>query len=338
LHLPFITIDTGENLLKLPTSAAGRLPIFVTGARNRIGLGCMALTGIYGPIAREDALAVIRHAFDLGVDHYDTAELYGPYINEELLADALGPRSSEVRIATKVGYRLEGGRIAGHDSSREAIRRSVEGSLRRLRRASIDLLYQHRPDPHIPVEDVVGTMAELVKEGKVAELGLCATDNATLQRAREIHPIAAVQNGYSLIEREAEAEVLPALSDRRTAFVAYSPLARGILAGVAIQPARRSKTDYRRSDSRFSVAGLASLRCALSPLWEMADRHNVPPAAIAIAWVLSKGPVVHVIPGARSLDQLTVALRAAEISLSGDDRLKLDEIAATVGSGPSVSS
>ena len=200
---------------------------------TRIGLGCMALTGIYGPIGRGKAIAVIRRAFDLGVDHYDTAELYGPYINEELLADALGPRSREVRIATKFGYRLEGGRIAGLDSSPHAIRRAVEGSLRRLRRERIDLLYQHRPDPHIPVEDVVGTMSKLVKEGKVADLGLCATDHATLERARAIHPIAAVQNSYSLIDREAEAGVLPALSDHRTAFVAYSPLARGILAGAA---------------------------------------------------------------------------------------------------------
>jgi aryl-alcohol dehydrogenase-like predicted oxidoreductase len=294
----------------------------------------MALTGIYGTVAREEAVAVIRRAFDLGIVHYDTAELYGPYVNEELLAEALGPRSREVCIATKFGYRLEGSRIAGLDSSPRAIRRSVEGSLRRLRRERIDLLYQHRPDPYVPVGDVVGTMAELVNEGKVAELGLCATDSATLQRATAIHPIAAIQNGYSLLNRSAETDVLPALSDHRTAFVAYSPLARGILAGAAAPAENREVTDYRRSDSRFSAAGLTSLKHALMPLWETADRHNAPPAAIAIAWVLSKNPEVHVIPGAKSLDQLTVALRAAEIILSEDDRVNLEMIAVP---GPTVS-
>ena len=288
----------------------------------------MALTGIYGPIAREEAEAVIRLAFDLGITHYDTAELYGPYINEELLAEALGPRSREVRIATKFGYRLEGGTIAGLDSSPRAIRRSVEGSLRRLRRERIDLLYQHRPDPNVSVEDVVGTMSDLVKEGKVADIGLCATDKATLERARGIHPITAIQNGYSLIERTAEADVLPALSYHRTAFVAYSPLARGALAGPATPAERREPTDYRRSDSLFSATELALLKDALTPLWETADRHNAPPAAIAIAWVLSRGPDVHVIPGARSVDQLAVALRAAEIVLSEDDCLNLEKIAA----------
>jgi aryl-alcohol dehydrogenase-like predicted oxidoreductase len=298
----------------------------------------MALTGIYGPVAREDAVSVIRRAFDLGIDHYDTAELYGPYVNEELLASALGPRTRDVRIATKFGYRFEAGRIAGLDSSREAIRRSVEGSLRRLRRERIDLLYQHRPDPRIPVEDVVGAMAELVEEGKVAELGLSTIDGAMLKRARAIHRIAAVQNSYSLIERAAEANVLPALGDHRTAFVAYSPLARGILAGVTMSAEPRLSTDYRTSDSSFSATSLASLQSALSPLWKAANRHNVPPAAVAIAWVLSKGPDVHVIPGAKSLDQLNAALRGAEIALSEDDRLELDKIGNQIGSRPSISS
>jgi aryl-alcohol dehydrogenase-like predicted oxidoreductase len=286
----------------------------------------MALTGIYGPVPRDDAVAVIRRALDLGVDHFDTAELYGPYANEELLADALGPRRLHVRIATKFGYRLQGGRIAGLDSSRDAIRRSVEGSLGRLRRERIDLLYQHRPDPRVPVEDVVATMAELVKEGKVAELGLSAVDGVTVERARAIHPIAAVQNAYSLIDRTAEANVLPVLQDSQTAFVAYSPLARGILAGGAIPAEHRTTTDYRRSDPSFSAAGLDSLKHALSPLWEIASRQKASPAAIAIAWVLSRRPDVHAIPGAKTCEQLIANLQAGRIVLSDDERLRLDDV------------
>lgn len=296
----------------------------------------MALTGIYGPVPREDAIAVIRRALDLGVDHFDTAELYGPYANEELLANALGPGCSDVRIATKFGYRLEGGKIAGLDSSREVIRRSVEGSLRRLRRERIDLLYQHRPDPRVPVEDVVATMAELVAEGKVTELGLSATNGVTLERARAIHPIAAVQNAYSLIDRAAEADVLPALHDYHTALVAYSPLARGILAGDAIPAERRATTDYRSFDPRFLGTSLASLKHALSPLWEIAERHGAPPAAIAIAWVLSRGPDVHAIPGARTTGQLIANLQAIRIRLSDKERLRLDSIVRPSGGRPVV--
>lgn len=321
----------------MSASVSARPFIAAMHPRRRIGLGCMALTGIYGPITREDAVAVIRRAFDLGIDHYDTAELYGPYTNEELLADALGPGRLDVCIATKFGYRLNGDRIAGLDSSREAIRRSVEGSLRRLRRERIDLLYQHRPDPRIPVEDVVGTMADLVNEGKVAEIGLSAIGSATLDRARAIHPIAAIQNGYSLIERAAETDVMPALNDHRTAFVAYSPLARGVLAGSAMPAERRPASDYRKSDGRLSVAGLSALKSALSPLWQAADRHNVSPAAIAIAWVLSKGPGMHVIPGARSPKQLTGTLLGAEIVLNEDELLELDKIT-NPGSATSISS
>lgn len=292
----------------------------------------MALTGIYGRVAREDAITLIRHALDQGVDHFDTAELYGPYINEVLLADALGIHGREVRIATKFGYKLEAGKITGLDSSPPTIRRSVEGSLRRLRRERIDLLYQHRPDPQIPIEDVIGTMSELVREGKVAELGLCAANRTTIERASTIHHIASIQNSYSLIEREADSDVLPALDGRRTAFIAHSPLARGILTAAAAPADRRETTDYRRKDARFAAAALASLNFALAPLWEVADRHHAPPAQIAIAWVLSKGPNMHVIPGAKNVDQLNVALRAEEIVFSEDDNQKLEIIAARTAS------
>jgi aryl-alcohol dehydrogenase-like predicted oxidoreductase len=289
----------------------------------------MALTGIYGQIHREDAIAVVHQALDLGIDHFDTAELYGPYTNEELLADALGCHAPAVRVATKFGYRIHNGKIAGVDSSPALIPRSVEGSLRRLRRDRIDLLYQHRPDPQIPIEDVVGTMAELVFEGKVAELGLCAVDSRTLQRARKIHPIAAVQNEYSLIERQSETEILPALRDEVTMLIAYSPLARGILAGNAIAAPDREVRDYRRSDSRFARDQLSNLRDRLRPLWEIAEEHGVSPAAVALAWLLSRSSQVWVIPGARTPTQMVTNVSAARLLLSERECRLLDLIGAS---------
>ena len=286
----------------------------------------MALTGIYGDIRREDAITVVRRAFEAGIDHFDTAELYGPYANEELLADALGSNQRAVRIATKFGYKLHGGEIVGLDSAPHSIRRSVEGSLRRLGRECIDLIYQHRIDPCIPIEDVVGTMAELIREGKAAELGLCCVDGETLERAQKIHSIAAVQNEYSLIMRQPEREILPGLREDLTTLVAYSPLARGILGGDAVAAERRETGDYRRSDSRFSRACLESLQERLAPLWHIARQHQTAPAAVALAWILSKSPKVCAIPGARTPSQISTNLQALELHLSPTEIQRLDMI------------
>jgi aryl-alcohol dehydrogenase-like predicted oxidoreductase len=288
----------------------------------------MALTGIYGSIRREDAIAVIHRALDLGIDHFDTAELYGPYANEELLAEALGSHGATVRIATKFGYKLHDGKISGLDSTPRAIRRSVEGSLRRLRRECIDLLYLHRLDPLVPIEDVVGTMAELVREGKVVELGLCAIDGRTLERALNIHAIAAVQNEYSLIQRQPETKLLPTLRAHATALVAYSPLARGILAGNALAASDREPADYRVSDGWFSRDQLSTLRDRLAPLWEIARQHEVQPAVVALAWLLSRSSRVRVIPGARFPTQIAANVHAAELRLSIADCLRLDMMGA----------
>jgi aryl-alcohol dehydrogenase-like predicted oxidoreductase len=286
----------------------------------------MALTGIYGPVSREAAIKLVRRALDLGVSHFDTAELYGPYVNEELLAEALGPSRSKVEIATKFGYRLENGKIVGLDSTPRAIRHAVEGSLRRLRRDYIDVLYQHRLDPTVPIEDVVGTMSDLVNEGKVLALGLCAVDWLVLERARAIHPIAFVQNEYSLIQRSPEGDLLPRLRGTTIEFVCYSPLGRGILAGNAEAWSRREPTDYRRSDTRFAPDKLATLRTRLTPLWQIAQRQAVPPATVALAWLLSKGPTVRVIPGARSEAQLKASTRALDFALTGDELANLNRI------------
>lgn len=286
----------------------------------------MALTGIYGRIERRDAIAVIHRALDLGIDHFDTAELYGPYVNEELLAEALGPRRPEVQIATKFGYKLENGRIVGLDSRPSSIRRAVEGSLRRLRRERIDLLYQHRVDPNVLIEDVVGTMADLVTEGKVAALGLSAIDGATLERAQTVHAIVAVQNEYSLIQRQAEVSLLPALDGQATTLVAFSPLGRGIICGNLVGLSDRDPADYRISDARFAPDRSSTIVTQLQPLWKIAQQREVPPAVVALAWLLAKSPKVSVIPGARSPIQIGISMQAAVFRLSAEEYEHLDSI------------
>jgi aryl-alcohol dehydrogenase-like predicted oxidoreductase len=292
----------------------------------RLGLGCMALTGIYGPVDRATAVATIHRALDLGVDHFDTAELYGPFINESFLADALGDQRHRVSIATKVGYRLEEGRIVGLDSRPQHIRTAVEGSLRRLRREAVDLLYQHRPDPSVPVEEVVGAMADLLQAGKVRALGLSATDPLTFQRAQQVHPIAAVQNEYSLLERNADTEFLDLVADAGATFFSYSPLGRGHLAGTGLAAERRSEDDYRRKDTRFSEVALKAARVVLAPLKEIAETRGVEPATVALAWILDRHPALRVIPGARSPRQIEASWLALKLDLSQEERCLLDAI------------
>lgn len=291
----------------------------------RIGLGCMALTGIYGAVDPRSAAATIHRALELGITHFDTAELYGPYSNEELLAAALGPRIKQVQIATKFGYRLEGSQIAGVDCRPETIQRAVEGSLRRLRRETIDLLYQHRQDPTIPVEEVVGVMSDLVRSGHVRALGLSAVDSATVKRAQAVHEIHAVQNDYSLLRRGEESALLSALRSQAGSFVAYSPLARGLLTGNPMQSlTTRDQSDYRRSDPRFDAAGTAELQLRLSSLWRISKEHGVQPTVVALAWILQKDPRMFVIPGAKTPDQLEVCLQSASFRLTATEYSELD--------------
>jgi aryl-alcohol dehydrogenase-like predicted oxidoreductase len=296
-------------------------------APRRIGLGCMALTGTYGPVSRDAAIGIIRRALDLGVVHFDTAELYGPYLNEELLSDALGHERMGVEIATKFGYRIQDGKIAGLDSRPHSIRSAVEGSLRRLRRDHVDILYQHRPDPKVPIEDVVGTMSELVREGKVRTLGLSSTDLPTLGRASAVNPISFVQNEFSLIQRDPEKALLPGLLRSPVEFVCYSPLGRGILASKSVKV--RSPTDYRGKDVRFQPDRLAELTDRLAPLWHIAASRSIPPSTIALAWLLSKTPMIRVIPGARSMEQLEANVRSHDIALTADEMAALNLIGGT---------
>lgn len=291
-----------------------------------IGLGCMALTGIYGHVDPAMATATIHAALDAGVEHFDTAELYGPFRNEEILASALGGRSAHVTIATKFGYRLEGGEITGLDSSRGAMFAAVEGSLRRLKRETIDLLYQHRPDPRVPVEDVVGAMSDLVKSGKVRRLGLSATDAPTLRRAHAVHAISAVQNEYSLLERVAELELLDEAERLGAVFVAYSPLGRGRLAGPAKAAAERLDDDYRRNDPRFTPDALNATGSVVEVLTAIAAERAVAPAAIALSWLLTQRPHLRAIPGARHPSQVRDFASAQDLRLSADDLERLRRV------------
>ncbi len=284
----------------------------------------MPLTGIYGPVCRDNALKIIHHALDLGVSSFDTAELYGPYVNEELLAEALGSNLARVEIATKFGYRIHDGKIAGLDSRPKSIRFAVEGSLRRLRRDYVDVLYQHRPDPAVPVEDVVGTMADLAREGKVLALGLSGAQPDSLRRASAIHPIAFIQNEYSLIARDPEKTLLPSLLGTQTQFVCYSPLGRGILAGKLPKATQQSPTDYRNKDDRFQPKRHAELVDRLAPLWQIAATRSASPAAIALAWLLSKGPTIQVIPGATDIEQLRTNTCSTDLILTDGEIAALD--------------
>lgn len=280
----------------------------------RIGLGCMALTGLYGPITEKDAIAIIHCAIDHGISHFDTAELYGPYTNETLLAEALRGRSHAITIATKVGYAIVDGAIAGIDNSAASLRSSVDGCLRRLRRDRIDLLYLHRVDTRVPVEDTVGVLADLVARGKVTTIGLSAVDGETLKRAHAVHPIAAVQNEYSLIARAPEADVLPRASALDIAFVAFSPLGRGLLSGHVSPAPARDDSDYRKGRNDFSEERVKAFDDALTPLYTIARQRNSTPAQVALAWLFAQS--VCVIPGARTQQQVIDCCRAREITLT----------------------
>lgn len=247
-------------------------------------------------------------------------------MNEELLAEAIGNSHQYVKIATKFGFKIINGKIVGRDSSPTSIRRAVEGSLRRLRRERIDLLYQHRIDPGVPIEDVVGTMKDLIIEGKVDKLGLSAIDALDLERAQTVHTISAVQNEYSLIERQIEAEVLPCIERHGTTLVPFSPLGQGILCGNALSASNRSSQDYRKSDAKFSTNRLRKINAQLQPLWRISKQYNVPPAVISLAWLLGKSPKIFIIPGAKSLSQISINVQATKIHLTIEEVGCLDSI------------
>ncbi|MFC5476349.1 aldo/keto reductase [Paraherbaspirillum soli] len=291
---------------------------------SSLGLGCMGMSFAYGGADQAQSIRTLQHAVELGVTHFDTAEVYGPYVNEELVGRALQAVRGKVTIATKFGFKIlphgEGvARMAGVDSRPQHVREAVEGSLKRLGVESIDLLYQHRVDPQVPIEDTVGAMADLVRAGKVRHLGLSEVSAATLRRAHAVHPIAAVQSEYSLWSREPEREVLPACVELGVGFVPYSPLGRGFLTGKLNDTQGLAADDYRRTLPRFQDAAMHSNRTLIEALTVLADRRGCTPAQLALAWLLAQGEQIVPIPGARQIRHLEENVAAAGIALQADE-------------------
>ncbi|WP_242342566.1 aldo/keto reductase [Anaeromyxobacter terrae] len=298
----------------------GRLGLEV----SALGLGCMGMSQSYGAADEAESVATIHRALELGVTFFDTAEVYGPFRNEELLGRALAGRRDRVVIATKFGFRIEDGNVVGLDSRPEHVREVVEASLRRLRTDRIDLLYQHRVDPAVPIEDVVGAMADLVRHGKVRYLGLSEAGARTIRRAHAVHPISALQSEYSLWERNLEPEILPLLRELGIGLVPFSPLGRGFLTGTVRRAEEYPESDFRRRDPRFQGANFDANVRAADAVRALAARKGATPGQLALAWLLHKGDDVVPIPGTKRRSYLEENVAAARLSLAPAELAELD--------------
>jgi aryl-alcohol dehydrogenase-like predicted oxidoreductase len=278
----------------------------------------------YGVPDDRESIATLHRALDLGVTLFDTAEAYGPFTNEELLGRALAGRRDQVVLATKFGFRFEGNQLTGTDSRPAHVREVVEASLRRLRTDRIDLLYQHRVDPAVPIEDVVGAMADLVREGKVRFLGLSEAGEATIRRAHAVHPVSALQSEYSLWERNLEGDILPVLRELGIGLVAFSPLGRGFLTGTARRAEDYGEGDYRRGDPRFQGTNFDANVRAASVVQDLARARNATGSQVALAWLLHKGDDIVPIPGTKRRRYLEENLAAAELVLAPREMAVLD--------------
>ncbi len=322
--------------MTLPTRKLGREGLEV----SCIGLGCMGMSQSYGPTDERESIATIHRAIDLGITLFDTAEVYGPFTNEELLGRALAGKRNDVLIATKFGWRIDGEEGAaggsvreesldikplGLDSRPEHVRRAVEGSLRRLRTDHIDLLYQHRVDPAVPIEEVVGVMSDLVREGKARFLGLSEAGESNIRRAHAEHRISALQSEYSLWERNLEEGIIPLIRELGIGLVPFSPLGRGFLTGAAKRAEEYPEDDYRRGDPRFRGENFDANMRAAESVRGIAERKGATPAQIALAWLLRKGDDIVPIPGTKRRRYLEENVAAASIELSAEEMRELDD-------------
>jgi aryl-alcohol dehydrogenase-like predicted oxidoreductase len=292
---------------------------------SALGLGCMGMSELYGVPDEAESVATIHRAMDLGVTFFDTAEVYGPFRNEELLGSALMGRRDSVVIATKFGFRIEGEESVGLDSRPEHIHEVVEASLRRLRTDRIDLLYQHRVDPAVPIEEVVGAMATLVRQGKVRFLGLSEAGARTIRRAHAVHPISALQSEYSLWERNLEPVIIPLLRELGIGLVPFAPLGRGFLTGAARRAEEYPESDFRHRDPRFQGENFGANVRAADAMRAQAARKGVTPGQLALAWLLHRGEDVVPIPGTKRRSYLEENVAAAAISLSAAELADLDK-------------
>jgi aryl-alcohol dehydrogenase-like predicted oxidoreductase len=301
---------------------------------SRIGLGTMAISGYYLDHTSSDAESIrtIQRAVELGVTHIDTAEIYGPYVNEELVGRALNGRRDNVVLATKFGFVSHAGGGAGVlDSSPANIRAAVEGSLKRLGTDRIDLYYQHRVDPNTPIEDTVGALAELVAEGKVLHIGLSEAAPATIRRAHSVHPLAALQTEYSLWTRDPEAELLPLLRELGIGFVPYSPLGHGFLTGTIRSPEDLADDDWRKNNPRFTEGNFEKNLRIVDEVKAVASELDATPAQIALAWLLAQGDDIAPIPGTKRVSRVEENTAADGIELSGEQIERLDNLTPATG-------
>jgi pyridoxine 4-dehydrogenase len=292
---------------------------------SAIGLGCMGLSFGYGPpVDQAEGIKIIRAAFDHGITLFDTAEVYGPFLNEELVGEALAPVRDQVIIATKFGFQIENGKQAGLDSRPNHIREVAEASLKRLKTDHIDLLYQHRVDPNVPIEDVAGAVKELIQEGKVNYFGLSEAGVVTIRRANAVQPVTALQSEYSLWWREPEADILPTLEELGIGFVPFSPLGKGYLTGKIDESTKFDSSDFRSTVPRFSPENREANQAFVELLARVAERKKATPAQIALAWLLTRKPWIVPIPGTTKLHRLEENALAANVTLTESDLQEID--------------
>jgi aryl-alcohol dehydrogenase-like predicted oxidoreductase len=300
---------------------------------SAIGLGAMGMSQSYGPNPgdRDAMIGVLRGAVERGVTFFDTAEVYGPYVNEELVGEALAPLRDQVVIATKFGWRIEDGRSVGLDSRPEQIKRVADASLARLRIDVIDVFYQHRVDPEVPIEDVAGAVGELVQAGKVRHFGLSEAGADTIRRAHVVHPVTAVQSEYSLWTRDPEPEVLPTCGELGIGFVPFSPLGKGFLTGTVSTSTEFTSGDVRATIPRFSTDNRTANQVLVEHITGLARAKDATPGQIALAWLLDQHPWIVPIPGTRRLERVEENAAATAVPLSADEVADLDELAARIG-------
>ena len=300
---------------------------------SALGLGCMGLSFGYGPaVDKKDGISLIRAAVERGVTFFDTAEVYGPYTNEELVGEALAPFRDQVVIATKFGFKIDAstGKQAGLDSRPEHIKEVAEASLKRLRSGAIDLFYQHRVDPNVPIEDVAGAVKELIQQGKVKHFGLSEAGVQTIRRAHRVQPVTALQSEYSLWWREPEKEVIPTLEELGIGFVPFSPLGKGFLTGKISEDTKFDKSDFRNIVPRFAPEARKANQAVVDLLGKFAQQKKATPAQIALAWLLAQKPWIVPIPGTTKLHRLEENIGAVNVELSPEELRELETAASKI--------